>query len=194
MAKVKGRKFGNTDFGEIADQRINSELDWTKISNEDDYKRAVRDLLKNKPQDRDGGGSNRAINLLPYIDDLFRESDASERIAKNKMQKIKEEEDAFRDALRFERRRKLRERLRDESRTAKNTRPASRSSVRVWKRHPTMSDIRGVDTRIRSRGLKTMITKAKEQELRSKNIAVVYDARRIRHLRDIKTGRFTRMK
>lgn len=188
---AKGKKV--TDFGEIADERINNLLDFSKINSQEDYEREVRKLLKDNPQDRDSkSGVNRSINLLPFVDELYRQSKAPELIANNKASKVKEQEDAFRDALRFERKRKLRERLRDESRTAKNTRPATKSSVRVWKRHPTMGDIRGIDSKLKRRSMVSLITKAGEQKLRDKGVAVVYDVRGFRHFRDMKTGRFSK--
>jgi hypothetical protein len=193
---VKGRR-GNTDFGEIADARINGELDWSKINSEDDYKREVRDLLRNTPQDRDSGsGVNRAVNLLPFVDDLFRNSDASTRINNSKVARVKEQEDAFRSALRFERKRKLRERLRDESRTAKNTKPVNKRSVEIWKRRgmARRMDLRGIDTKLRRRATIAIITKAGEQKLRDKGIAISYDQRGFRHFRSMKSGKFVKAK
>jgi len=191
MAKGKGKV---SDFFEIA-ERIDAMLDFKEILNEEDYHRAVRKLLKETPQDRDGGGSNRATNLLPYIDELYENGKAKEKIEENRVRKVKDEEDAFRDALRFERRRKLKERLRDEGRTAKNTRPATRNSVRIWRRRGGLQgDIRGIDTKLRRRGVVSLITKSGEMKLREKGISVTYDVKGIRHFKDIRTGRYTRNK
>lgn len=179
-----GRRTGQSDFGEIADLRINKMLDFTKITTKEQYFDAVRDLLRNTPS-KTADNPNIGQNLLGHIDELYDESDASERIAKNRQQEL----DAFRKAQLLEARRTKRSREADERRTHRKTREANKRTVAMWRRgkYRTM-DIKSVDTKRRMRlNTSNLITR---RDLRLKNIRCEIDGLSRKHYRSIQTGRY----
>jgi hypothetical protein len=182
-----GKRTGETDFGEIADERINKKLDFSKIKTKQDYIDAVKELLKGTPTaSTDNMARNKWMgqNLLPYVEELYDESDASERIAKSRQEEL----DALRKAQLLEAKRGKRSREVDERKTHKRTREASKRSVARWRHAMGRSDIRGVDTKRRSLfSQKNIITR---RDVRLKNIRVDIDKIGRKHYRDSK-GRYT---
>jgi len=182
----------DTNWGLVADNRINKKLDFSEIKSKEDYEKAVKEFLKNTP---DRYGNYRGRNILKaqkrtaddIIEEMYEESKAKEIIEK----KQEEELEALRKAQKLHMRRAKRKRLADERKTAKDTRKATKRTVRIWRRRKYRGiDIRGVDTAKRIRlSRKNLITRG---DLRLKNIIVGIDKRGIKHYRDPKTGRFVR--
>lgn len=172
-------------MGELADLRINGELDWGKIRNRGDYKEAVKDFLENTP---DMYGNFRGKNLLQdptLLDKMFEESKAKEKVE----DKIQEDLKALRTAQLLEQNRKKRSREADERRTHRKTREANKRTVAQWRngRYKT-ADIRGVDTKRRMRlSTANLITR---RDLRLKNVHVSIDRRGIKHFTSPITGRY----
>lgn len=172
-----------TDFAEIGG-RINGYLDFENIKSESDYKKAVTELVNANDN------YNRASNILNVLDDLYEKGGAKEKIESQ----IADNESAYAKAVRFERRRKLRARLADESKTAKIVRPINMKNLRRWKQHPSRTDLRGIDTRIRSRRVPLILSDKKMAELRGQGVVRVVNSRGVSQFRDSKTGRFRKVK
>ena len=178
-----GKRTGQSDFGEIADLRINKMLDFSKIHTKEDYFDAVRDLLKNTPS-KTADNPNIGQNLLGHIEELYDESNAKEKITEQRQQEL----DAFRKAQILEAKRSKRSREADERKTHRRTREANRRNVRMWSKHKNRSDIRGVDTKRRSLfSTKNLITR---RDVRLKNITCIINKRGIKQYRNPETGRF----
>lgn len=182
-----GKRTGQTDFSIIADERINKMLDFDKIHSKQDYIDAVKELLRNKPSASSNDmARNRWVgeNLLPYVDELYEESDASERITTNRQKEL----EALRKAQQLELRRAKRSREMDERRTHRRTREASKRSVAQWRKAMGRSDIKGVDTKRRMRlSTANLVTR---RDLRLKNIRCEIDKLSRKHYRSIRTGRY----
>ena len=180
------KRTGETDFAEIGDERINKMLDFSKIKTKEQYFDAVRELLQNT-KSKTANNPDIGQNLIHHIEELYDESDASERIAKSRQEEL----DALRKAQMLEAQRSKRSREMDERKTHRNTREASKRNVRVWARGRNRykkMDIKGVDTKRRSLfSQKNVITR---RDVRLKNIRVDIDKIGRKHYRDSK-GRYT---
>lgn len=175
----------DTNWGEVADERINNNIDFSKISTKEDYHDAVKNYLENvhSPSDKSGffrGQNivdNRVIPFSNIVDEMW-----NAESTQKKMRLVETDElNAFKKAQRLERRRPKRSRLIDERTTAKDNRIASKRSVKYWSRRMGRLDIRGVDTRIaRKLSPRNMITK---MDLRLKKYKVEIDSRGIKHYR-----------
>jgi len=180
-----GKRTGQTDFF-IIGERLNKKLDFDKIHSEDDYKKALKDLLTNV---RGAGDQyNRGLNLIPFIDELFEESDAKKKIEEKQEEAQEDYQKSLRRAQRFHARRRKKSREADERVTAKRTRIASKRWVSRWIRHRgKRADVRGVDTKRRSRvSRKNLLTR---RDVRLKNIRVSIDKLSRKHYHD-KQGKY----
>ena len=103
------KRTGETDFAEIGDERINKMLDFSKIKTKEQYFDAVRELLQNT-KSKTANNPDIGQNLIHHIEELYDESDASERIAKSRQEEL----DALRKAQMLEAQRSKRSREMDE--------------------------------------------------------------------------------
>ena len=164
----------DTDWGEIADERFNDELDFSKIESKQDYIMELTKFLNKSPQGKaiiSGAGKipNDALNRM------YETSSAKDKVG---------EAESLIEAQKFQKSRGRRGRV-DARRTAKDTRRPSRTSVRRWRRSPNRSDIRGVDTKIMTKRM-NMITKS---DRALKDVNVIINIRGIKQYRDNK-GRY----
>lgn len=180
----------DSNWGEIAENRINRELNFDNIHSRADFKEAVEKLLRNTP---DMYGNYRGLNIIharkkPFddiIDEMWEDSTAKERVEKKEQENL----EALRKAQILEAKRPRRSREADERKTHRKTREANKRSVARWRkgRYKT-ADIRGVDTKRRSLfSTKNLITR---RDVRLKNIRVDIDKIGRKHYRD-KKGKFT---
>lgn len=180
----------DSNWGEIAENRINRELDFDKIRNRGDFKEAVERLLRNTP---DMYGNFRGLNIIharkkafdDIIEEMYEDSTAKEKVEKQEQENL----EALRKAQLLHAKRPRRSREADERKTHRRTREANKRSVRMWKRGKyKTSDVRGVDTKRRSLfSTKNLITR---RDIRLKNIVVIMNKRGIKQYRNPKTGRY----
>ena len=173
-----GRRTNQTDFGELAELRLNKLLDFSKINSKQEYLDAMRKELSK---------STTGSNLLPYVDELYEESSAKEKIE----DKERENLEALRRAQILESKRPRKSRIADERKTHKITRRATSRTVTRWRRgrYKTM-DLNNVDTKRAQINInpKNIITR---RDIRLRNVGIVMDKRGIKHYTDKKTGRYT---
>jgi hypothetical protein len=193
--KIMAKARGNTDVAEIADSRINDNLDFSEISDEESYHRAVKNFLRiGKSGDP---VKNRGDHLIKYLDrdsearrEMYEKSSAKKlvdsRIAKEKADS--ERLGLLRRAQMFERRRPKRSRIPDERKTARKIYPLTRRGIRTWIHNKGRTgDVRSVDTRrIRRIALRNQIN---GQDLRLKNIKVILNKQGVKQYKDLQ-GRF----
>lgn len=139
----------DTDFGALADERVNKKLDGFKeiVSKEEYYKKLEDYFVSNK-----GWHNMLDAKTRPWVSirkEMYEDSEAVGVVENNQRKGVSPNERAVGLAHRFEDRRLKRSRLRDERVTAKNTKRVTMSNYRNWRRAPSRSDLRGVDTRRR---------------------------------------------
>ena len=169
----------DTDWGLVADDRINTQLDFKRINNRQDYINEMRSLLNKS-------STGRTILKQNVLNEMYENSEARIIVERKKIE-------SSREAQQFHKRRSFKTRTRDERKTAKNTMFANKKSVRRWKRNPTRSDIMGVDTKLDRtlRRRRNLITKA-DLKLTNKGIKVSLNSKGIKQYRDLNTGRFVK--
>ena len=177
-----GKRTGLTDFGEIADERVNSLIDLDKVETREDYRRLVKHALKTTLDDY---GNPRGKNLIPYIDEMYEKSSAKEIVDKRT--------DLLGVAQKFQKRRGRRGRI-DARITAKDTRRIAKKTLKRWKKRPASFDIRGIDTKLLAKKPSKYIITGRDLKLRSKGISVGLDVRGIKQARSMKTGRYVSVK
>ena len=173
----------DTNWGLVADQRINKNIDFDKIKNKDDYIRAVRDFLYNTPN---SAGEYTGRNILNarrrsaegILSEMYEESKAQTRLR---------DFSALKEAQAFQRKRGRRGRI-DARRTAKDTRRVNQRTVRKWKVRPNRFDLRGIDTKKFVKNPRKHLINKKDLGL--KNIRVIINIRGVKQYRDSRTGRF----
>jgi hypothetical protein len=180
----------DSNWGEIAENRINQELDFKNIRNRGDFKEAVERLLRNTP---DMYGNFRGLNIIharkkafdEIIDEMYEDSTAKEKVEKQEQENL----EALRKAQLLEAQRTKRSREADERRTHRKTREANKRTVAQWRkgRYKT-ADIHGVDTKRRMRlSTSNLITR---RDIRLRNIICTLDKFSRKHYRSPITGRF----
>ena len=169
-------------YGVLADDRINDQIDFSNIQTKEDYIKEVKNYLNRTKDAR--SITFQGKRLLAYVNDMYENSSAKEKVEGKQAE-------ALRQAQAFEKTRPAKRRIPDERRTSRDTRRPTFKNVKRWKKAPSKSDIRGVDTRIiRKKIGRNTITK-KDVLLRKQNIFVSVNIRGIKQYRD-KLGRFTK--
>lgn len=184
----------DTNWGLVADDRVNDNLDFSQIHTQEDYDKAVRDFLKNTP---DRYGNYKGRNILKarkrspedIIDEMYDESKAKDKVEEKQLKLREEEKSSLRKAQRLHAKRKPRGRKADERLTAKDTRRATKRTVKTWQRRRYRGlDIKGVDTKKRAKiSRKNLISRG---DMRLKNIVVSIDKRGVKHYHDTKTRKY----
>lgn len=177
-----------TDFVDIG-KRINKAIDLHKLNSKEEYLREVDRVLDSwtKPNDK------RPQSLKPFKEEIYENSEAKDVISKK--ERLDDEELKVK-AIRFEKSRERLSRIRDESHTAKDTRPITPRSYKVWRQGGyRRMDLEGIDTkRQRPMGVRaTRRVSITGADKRLVNTRVYVDVKRnLKQYRDLQ-GKYTRI-
>lgn len=136
----------DTDFGGLADSRVNDQLAGFKdIKSKEEYFIKLENYFSQ---------SESGLKLLnakkrgwsSIREEMFKNSSAVDVVEKNQGE-VTDDTVAFVRASRFEDRRRKNVRVSDERKTAKNTLRVNLANYRRWRRNPSRSDLKGIDTR-----------------------------------------------
>jgi len=168
----------DTDWGMVADDRINSQLDFSNIRSKEDYLRELNSYLSKTP-------TGKTLIKKGVLEEMYENSRAKKKIERLSFE---EERKSFKKARTFQRTRGLKGKL-DQKKTASNTKRPTRKNVSNWMKRPSKSDIKGIDTKVISQ--KQKLTKKDSAILRKYNIRATINVRGIKQYRDNK-GRFVK--
>ena len=168
----------DTDWGMVADDRINTELDFSNINSKQDYLRELNNYLGKT-------ATGRTLIKKGVQEEMYENSRAKKKI---ETKELEEERESYNKAKKFQKRRGRRGVI-DQRRTVKRTLKANKRNVKKWMKRPNKSDIKGIDTKILSK--KNKITKKEIMIFKKYNIQASINKRGIKQYRN-KKGQFVK--